>query len=262
MQTFFRHAHAALTFSLIASSVSTGCGTASKANAPVPEQAAALQKPSPVKVAFLQDKTGSANWTRTPQPTLDELQMLVDLLCHAGGELGVGLIRDDSNRGLLRLRIEPPPEDVPKPTKTGRPFADARRMEQYRNDKAVFQQRLAAWHAETEGRIARFRKDAQPLLDQRSDARSTDVWGAVRRADVFLNEDDTAWHRPTHRWAVFATDGLHNRRAVKAAVMKNGARIMVINSDAQFGSLALLHPEPFESIEAAFRHLRAAEGRK
>ena len=260
MQTFFIHAHAALTIFLVASFVITGCGTASKANAPAPEQAAAVPKPSPVKVAFLQDKTGSANWTRTPKPTLDDLQMLIDLLCHAGGELGVGLIRDDSNRSLLRLRIEPPPQDVPTLQKSGRPFADARRMEQYRNDKAVFQLKLAAWQAETDQRIVRFRKDTQPLLNQRSDARSTDVWGAARRADVFLGEDDATWHRPTHRWAVFATDGLHNRRAVKAAVMKSGARIMVINSDAQFGCLAPLHPEPFESIEAAFRHLRAAEG--
>ena len=262
MQTFFRQVHAALTILLIASFDITGCGTASKANAPAREPAATLQKASPVKVAFFEDKTGSVNWTRTPQPTLDELQMLVDLLCHTGGELGVGLIRDNSNRGLLRLRIEPPPEDVPPLQKSGRPFADARRMEQYRKDKAVFQQKLAVWQTETDARIARFRKNTQPLLDQRSDARSTDVWSAVRRADVFLGEDDAAWHRPTHRWAVFATDGLHNRRAVKAVVMKSGARIIVINSDAQFGCLAPLHPELFESIDAAFRHLRAAEGGK
>ena len=132
-------------------------------------------------------------------------------------------------------------------------------MEQYRNDLVQFQQKLAAWQAETDERIARFKKDVQPLLDQRADAKSTDIWGAVSRADLFLAEDEAAWRRATHRWAVFASDGLHNRGMVKPAPFRSGARILVINSAAQFGSLTALHPEAFESVEAAFRHISATE---
>src|SRR6266851_248754 len=159
MRMFFRYAHAALTTMLFASLVATGCGTASKTGAPIVEQAVAVQKPSPVKVAFLQDKTGSTTWTRTPQLTAEHLDLLIEVLRRAGGELGFGLIRNDSNRSLVRLRIEPPPEPVAKPMKTGRLFSDARRMEQYRNDMIQFQQKLAAWQAETNQHIARFKKD-------------------------------------------------------------------------------------------------------
>src|SRR5437667_3246420 len=171
---FFHSKRAALTTLIFATLVTAGCGTASKADAPVAEQAAAVQIASPVKVAFLQDKTGSANWTRTPQPTVDELQMLIDLLRQTGGELGVGLIRDQSNRGLLRLRIDPPPRPVAKPLKTLRPFRDARRMEQYRKDTERYHGNLAGWTAETDRRIARFKTDALVLLDSPANARSTD----------------------------------------------------------------------------------------
>ena len=58
MQMFFRYAQAALIIMLFASLVATGCGTASKAGAPVAEQAVVVQKPSPVKVAFYKTRPG------------------------------------------------------------------------------------------------------------------------------------------------------------------------------------------------------------
>lgn len=216
--------------------------------------------PSPVRIAFLQDKTGSTSWTRTPQLTTQQLDLLIAVMRPIGGELGFGLIRNDSNRSLVRLRIETPPGRVAKPKKTGQLFKDALGMERYRTEQAKFQQELSLWEAETDRRIARFKKDVQPLLDSHADATSTDIWGAVRRADLFLAENDAAWGCSTRRWAVFASDGLHNRHQVKPALLRSGARVLVINSAAEAGSLAALHPDAFESLEAAFRYISATEG--
>jgi hypothetical protein len=245
---------------LSAAILALGCRSGSHSDGRGTDTVPSVTSRSPVRIAVLQDKTGSTGWTRTPQLTTAQLDLLIEVLRPGGGELGFGLIRDQSDRGLVRLRIDPPPEPVATPRKTGRPFKDVRLMEQYRADQAKFHQMLSLWETETDLSIARFRKDVQPLLDRRANAKSTDIWGAVRRADLFLAEDDAAWGCATHRWAVFASDGLHNRRVVKPAPFRSGARVLVINSAAQFGSLTALRAEAFESVEAAFRHISAIEG--
>src|SRR5512135_1608073 len=63
----------------------------------------------PVRVAIFQDKSGSTNWTGTPTLKVEDVEPLVDLLSYCGGELGFGLISDNSNRGLIRLIIDPQP---------------------------------------------------------------------------------------------------------------------------------------------------------
>ena len=70
--------------------------------------AAAAQGRVAVRAVVLQDQTGSVNWTRTPTLCYEDLIPLVNLVRERSGELAFGLIRDSSNRGLLRLAITTP----------------------------------------------------------------------------------------------------------------------------------------------------------
>jgi hypothetical protein len=216
----------------------------------------------PVKIALFQDKSGSTNWSRTPQLTETTVKILIDILKEKSGELAFGLFRDHSNKGLVRLRIDARPAAPPEPEKTGRVYQDARAMNRYRREKAQHDEALERWEKEMEQRVKGFLADVRPLLEQPADARCTSIWEAVIRGDLYLAEDDASWPQPPHEWALYVTDGVHNCGPDRTARLKSGASLVVINGEAQTGNLASLQPKVFESIEAAFRYLSATEGGK
>ncbi|MGQ9635818.1 MAG: hypothetical protein ACUVXB_16460 [Bryobacteraceae bacterium] len=205
---------------------------------------------APVRIALLLDQTGSANWTRTPQLRPEDLEPLIELVKRCGGELGLGLIRDQSNRSLVRLRLEQPPE----PPGAANPLRAVKA-------RPAYEKRRRQWEAETAEQIGRFREAAARLLAQPADARCTDVWGAVLRADLFLAEEDGAWGAELSRWAVLVTDGQHNCGG-EPVRMRSQARVAVVNGSASLGSLAALKPARFESPQAAFRYLIASAEQK
>lgn len=221
-----------------------------------------VEKASPVKIVIFQDKSGSTSWTRTPQLTDAALKILIDVVKEKSGELAFGLLRDRSNKGLVRLRIDPRPVTPSEPKKTKHVYQDARAMNRYRREKAQHNEALEQWEDEMEERIKKFLSGVRPLLEQPADARCTSVWEAVIRGDLYLAEDDASWPRPPHKWALYVTDGVHNCGPDRPAALKSGASLIVVNGEAQTGNLASLQPKVFESIEAAFRYLTATEGGK
>lgn len=196
---------------------------------------------APVRIALLLDQTGSTTWTRTPQLRSEDLEPLIELIKRCGGELGLGLIRDQSNRSLVRLRLERPPEtpEVVNPLRALKA-------------RPLYEQRRKQWEAESAEEIRRFREAAALLLGQPANARCTDVWGAVLRADLFLAEEDSAWGAELSRWAVLVTDGQHNCGG-EPVRMRSQAQVAVVNGSASLGSLAALKSSRFESPQAAFR---------
>jgi hypothetical protein len=119
----------------------------------------------PVKVAIVPDQTGSRNWTRTPSVRPEDLTPLIDLFRSRGGEIGVGLIRDDSNRSLVRLRVERPPVAPYQPADTGNAFALLEQRSRYEQTLARYRQDHADWEAVTNGRINIFLSSIKPLLN-------------------------------------------------------------------------------------------------
>jgi len=204
---------------------------------------------APVRIALLLDQTDSTNWTRTPQLRPDDLDPLIEVIKRCGGELGLGLIRDQSNRPLVRLRLERPPE-APMAVNPLRAL----------KARPAYEQSRAQWLAESAEQIRRFQGAARVLLERPSHARCTDVWGAVLRADLFLAEEDPVWGPELSRWAVFVTDGQHNCGTAPVA-MPSGARLAVVNGSASLGALSRLNPLRFESPEAAFRFVEASASR-
>lgn len=214
---------------------------------------------APVRVVVLQDKTGSANWTRTPQLTLSDFDRLIDLLKARSGEVAFGLIRDSSNRGLLRLRIDSAPVAPEKPAQTGRVFDDARSVKAYRQANATYHRQLEQWQTATDASITLFKSSMGPLLDQPANARATDVFGAIRRGDLLLAEPQANGAPAVHAWLIAATDGDHNNGPVMMGKLRSGARLVVINSAGRIGSLKVFAPITFESISSAMRFMIEAE---
>lgn len=74
------------------------------------------------RIVVLQDRTASAEVTRTAFLTMKDLDPALAWLGDAGGgEFGVGVISDDSNRSLARVRVPWRPE-TPVKQETSNPF--------------------------------------------------------------------------------------------------------------------------------------------
>jgi hypothetical protein len=211
----------------------------------------------PIRMAVFQDKSGSAATTRTAQLNEDDFAVPINVLRCTGGELGVGIINDRSNSPLVRLRIEAPPER-PRPTQATNPFERAEQEAIYRSQLETFDKQQEQWRVQANQRIATFYEQLKLLLKQDAKARRTSVWPAVARADLFLNEPDTGWSKPTHRYAAFNTDAIDTVHSAPVT-MKSGSKLLLVNGAASVGVLGSLNPLCFESVLAAFRFVSATE---
>lgn len=251
----------AFAFSLVAL---TGCNTTVPAQSQIAASSVVspAQAPcSPARIAVFIDKTGSTSWTRTPDVAPDDLQPLEEILDHCGGELAVGLIRDSSNRGLLRLLISEPPVPPVAPDPHMNPFLLAEQQGAYEEKSRAYQEDLARRHREFQDRIRPFREQLKIILRQPANAPRTDIWGALLRSELFLNEPSDIWKKPPHKYAIFVTDGLDNVVRQKV-VIRSGAKILVVNGSATLGDLASLNPLAFENTGSAIGYVVSLERRK
>jgi hypothetical protein len=240
---------------LVAALGAVGCGAPSAA---VVEAAKPAEPPAAVRIATLVDKTASANWTRVPAVSLEDFEPLLALIAARGGELAVGLIRDSSNRGLLRLKIPPAPVAPPPPDPHQNPFLLAEARAAYETRLREHREQTELWRREVDQRQADFRAQLGELLAVNADATRTDIWGALRRAELFLNEPQSSGLAAPHNWILLVSDGEDNARRPKVA-LRSGARLLLINSSATLGALAELKPLAFESFRAATAFLVAEE---
>lgn len=227
-----------------------------------PQTAAANPQcpPSVSRVVWLQDKSDSTNQTRTPQTSMVQIDMLIDFIRPCGGELAWGLINEQSNSSLHRLRIDVPPSGAPiEPDRNGNPFNVQRELAAYRRDKARYDETVRTWREESERRIADFKEQISELLGNPANARATDIFGGIQRASLFLSESDATWSVPTRKILIVVSDGIDNMRRSYTRLGEN-TKFILVNGSASVGSLSTLNPTRFESIESAIRFVIAAEG--
>lgn len=265
----------------VARAESRGVGKAPPSSG-LPEVAEALatQKPlgKPVKIGVMLDKSGSANWTRVEQPRVEDFQKLLPLLKENGGELAVGVICEDSNRSLVRVRIEQRPvlaaslfknPQMPQsPEDGGNAFELQERRQAYNQQLVEYnkqletdgrtlenhRQELQGWESESEERIKGFVPQVKPLLERPVDCQSTDIWGAIARTGLFLNENDAVWSQSPRRFAVFITDGIHEAEGKKTTI-GGEVEVLLINGSASAGVFKNLKHQAFESVSSAFLYL-------
>lgn len=247
----------------LAAVVQSGC---SNAPAPVAAETAPLVAPveqtkparSPLRIAFIQDKSLSTGETRTPQLKLEDLDSLLELMGVTGGELAVGIIHDRSNLAFARLRIDAGPEEPAAVVEADNAFERRNQRVAQRKQKEKFEQKEQAWREEMQTRIGEFQNAVEPILSMPADAKHSPVWDAVKRADLFLSESESDGNPEPHRYAVFITDGIDDVGA-RPVPIHSGTRILMVNGAGQLGALAVLKPQRFESIEAAVRYIVGLE---
>jgi hypothetical protein len=188
----------------------------------------------------------------------EDLLILIDLVEGRGGEIGLGLIRDDSNRSLVRLWIDPPPQAPPPLDMNGNPFFLLEERSRYEQQTERYRLSRETWQQESGTRVKAFLAAIDPVLGPTRQSMRSDVWGALRRADAFLAEDRAAWGGSASCWAVLITDGEDNVSEPVASLASN-ARLLVVSGSGFAGKLARLQPIQFESVDGALRHLVAEE---
>lgn len=228
----------------------------------VPPRPTAAQPPAvaaPVRVAVFLDLTASAGTARIAV-SLDDLAPLFDRLRSAGGEIGFGLIREDSNRPLIRCLVPPPPAPPAPPQRTtGNVFVAVNAQRRDETERSTYEARRRAWDAEANGRIATFSNAVGPFLAAPADAPVTDVTAALARGDLMLAEPTPFASAPPT--IVLITDGVHNATPTIMPKLRSTARVVVVNGIGSLGVLDSMTPAPlcFESAAAAVRYI-ANEG--
>jgi len=209
----------------------------------------------PVKIAVLQDLTGSIQDNDVPVIQMSDVDALIKMISRCGGELGVGSISENSNRRLARLVLGAPPAQPPAPSKKGNPYKAARLQTEYKEQTARYQALHAQWSRSNAANMERFREEVLKVMD-RKQAKSSDIWSAVRRADLFLSENSGVWGGKLIMYAVFITDGVDN--AGRKAVRDVNKNVQYIAVPGQTGVLTDLNPMKFESVPSAFRYINSS----
>ncbi len=190
----------------------TSC-TAEKSSAvvkTVERNSVPVKQPVCLKIVVMPDRSGSIDSTRTPQITLAQLDKIVAIVRESCGEIAFGFIDDDSNQPFIRLRIELRPVPPLKPDEKNSPFDQEKLLADYKKQSREFKKLDLKWQTDTDREIENFKIAAQPLLDclhvKKCRSGNTDVFEALRRADLFLNEKEKV--EPTLRLMFLITDGL------------------------------------------------------
>lgn len=243
--------------------------------APVPTAPpAAITSPSalapalkpPIRAVVFDDKTGSWRQTKAEPTKIEDLEIVIEALKKVGGELAYALIKDESNRGLIRLLINVPPQPPQKPEppqrfETGNLYDRERQRERankeydsnlkgYESMLKEFGDKRALWEQETNSKIEKFKADVTPLLHSAADATATDVMGALERARTYLDEPDDFWTQHPRLFALLASDCADNVDK-PLTQFKPDMKLLVANGLATANSLTYLNPKLFESSRSA-----------
>ena len=249
---------------LLVAALGTACSTTDAAPPAVEAGPARVSCVAVPVVALLLDKSRSAPVSLVSQLSVKDLDPLIELLHGCGGELAVGAIRDRAATPMVRLYIETPldPPVRERVPEIGNPMILA---EQRARAERLYKERLAAyeplsrrWAAVTDLAVEEFRDGVQAVIEEPTTSPSTNIWAALRQADLFLNESrdgrgETASKRmPTRHVLVALTDGIHTA-AGPAYRLESKAELYIVNSAGEAGVFAAMNPKRFESFSATLR---------
>ena len=175
---------------LLIAALGTACSTTDAAPPAVEEGPAHVSCEAVPVVALLLDKSRSAPVSLVSQLSMRDLDPLIELLRGCGGELAVGAIRDRAATAMVRLYIETPldPPVRERVPEIGNPMILA---EQRARAERLYKERLAAyeplsrrWAAVTDGAVEEFRDGVQAVVEEPTTSPSTNIWAALRQADL------------------------------------------------------------------------------
>jgi hypothetical protein len=241
--------------------LSTGCGETKPSFEPAasPMASAAPHLPTkshaacqPVRAVVFVDKSSSMNGNQIKPLEAAELDRLIELVSRCEGYLAFGVIGTSSNKGLLRITVPPAPISPVEPQVRGNVWADSSRkaLEDYQAAVNDHQQRTQVRNQAIAAEVSMFRSQAKEILEDKS-PQATDIYGAVKRLDLFLGEPDGLFEGATvKRYGILVTDGENTVRRKREPFQAKG-NIYVVNGTPNAADLSSLKPIFFESARAA-----------
>lgn len=213
----------------------------------------------PIRIAIFVDQSASIHSARVAPVTASDFSVLYDRLAATGGEVAVGMIREESDRPLARLYIPSPPTDVLVGHRPANVFHSAAARKRADAAQAEVAGRQAGWRREVAHRQRVFTRSVETLLGHAADAPATDIGSALLRADVFLAEPNDFRLR-TKNVVILVSDGIETVSPSALPRLSAPAQILLVNGAGEIGKLRPLAPLRFESLDAALRYTVADGG--
>lgn len=196
------------------------------------------------RVGCILDKSISMRSAGIAPASPNDFAPVIRIIEKRGGEIGIGLVDEDINHGLLRLEVSPPPQ---RPDEAGNPLGRALK------DLPAYRASLSQWQSETAQRVAAFRTTLAARLAEKSTARFSAINLQLRRVQVFLNEP-VARGISVKPVLVVVSDGL-DTTTIHRVTLTEGTRVLVVGSPARPEAFSYLKPLQFESLSAALRNI-------
>ncbi|MEM6866765.1 MAG: hypothetical protein AAF528_00075 [Cyanobacteria bacterium P01_C01_bin.121] len=230
-------------------------------------------KSAPVKAVLVLDQTGSAQKHRIKFEA-ENLRPLFNTLIEVGGELAFFLICDEGEQPALRLRIPEPPlikvneadhlDPYVQPETDGNPFhlaeAQAEYAAQLKTNQTLIEQhrQILEDHQQTaKAELELFLQDLESFLNEDMVCPTTDLWGAIARADLILAEPTTVWSVSPTKYALFITDGI-DTVGQPEVTFTSELEVILINGSGNTGIFSRLPHSRFESTMSALDHIVAS----
>ncbi|SYZ72222.1 hypothetical protein TRIP_C20337 [Candidatus Zixiibacteriota bacterium] len=213
----------------------------------------------PIRVVTFFDITGSA--VEHGVPIVDSISMapIVEYVLENGGEVAIGTIESVSERPLLRLRVDVPPQPPTDGSQQSQNvFLAAKQKAAYEKRFTSYQSRLKRWKDKNQLAMRGFWQSVRELLAMPAKESSTDVRNAVLRGNAFLSESDASWNGPTLRFAILCTDGEHNVKS-QPTIVPVDSTVYILVPGIREGCLTSLNPIKFESLPSAIRYVISGE---
>jgi hypothetical protein len=219
------------------------------------------------------DRTGSTVSSKIPTLKFPQLERLARAAARVGVEIRLGVICTDSDRPLLAFFVpEPPvaPQTLPSaPTsasvdnmlKLPRLRANYEKvLVAHQQAEAEYQKKVAAREQLIETEIANFKRGFE-LLQNKTQCGATDIYGMLKRADLYLNEVNPTWTQTPRKLALVITDGIETVNSTKPQPLQwtSKAEVILVSSGGEVGILKplLSNVVPYESIDGAIRSIVA-----
>lgn len=214
---------------------------------------------TPVKAAVFQDISGSMDNSKTSEISPEDLKPIIEMLRQRGGELAFGFISDKSNNPLLRLKIAPPPVSPVSRETAGNHFEKLKIKEKNQRLREEYLPDSLKWAKEINIEIENFLNRLDGLLRNKYPSNRTDIYEAINRAELFLNEPAEEWGGKLKKYAIIISDGEDNTGAEKNGI-KTDTEWLLCNGLGSFGNLDNLQPRLFESYQNAISYIISKEG--
>jgi hypothetical protein len=241
--------------------------------AAVPVAVKSIVPKPPVQIAIWKDDTGSTVISKIPTLQFAQIEKLVRSIAPQQAlELRFGNIGTDSNLPLAQIYIPEPPvapaaSPVAPTLESVRSTLELPKLRsEYQQKLAAYQQQMAAYQQEVakrdrtiESELARFKRGFEQMPKKPAQHKVTDIYGMLKRTDLYLNEANPTWAQVPRKIALLITDGLETASTKPQPLQwQSQAEVLLVSSGGEVGVLQpLLKTTPFESIDGAIRYITA-----